>query len=108
MIKKKLNQLVNWLKEHKQDILIAYTVIISALFIVFTIVLMLFMVMCEDLVNRVKTQEYELNKVTTERNYYSGLYDSILQDYENCVPMQQYIDDVEYLETVIRDIRDQD
>ena len=49
----------------------------------------------------------QMQKLTIERNIEAAKVDSILQTYEDTVPKQQYIDDIEYLESVILELRTQ-
>lgn len=100
--------MIKWFKKNKEEILSVYSIGISALLLVITMFMIMFMVMCNDLVDRIKSQENELYNITQERNYYYNMYDSIIQSHEDCIPKQQYIDDIEYLESVIRELRGQE
>lgn len=60
----------------------------------------------DDLVDVVAEKQAQLDQVTMERNRLYSVNDSIRQTYEDAIPKQQYIDDIEYLESVIRELRE--
>lgn len=97
----------DWFVENKFEIVLGALVIfimVSLLSIVFNAILMS---MSNDLVEVVETKNAEIEDLIYERNYYYGAYDSIIQAYEDVVPKQQYIQDIEYLESVILELRTQ-
>ena len=109
-----MQKIKDWFIRHKDDLLIAWGTLgtmVSLLLIVFTIALV---AMTEDLVGVVETKNQELSKkegiidtLTYERNYYYYLVDELNQTYEDVVPKGQYIQDIEYLESVILELRTQ-
>lgn len=95
----------DWFVRNKFEIVLGSLVlfiIVSLLSILFNVMLM---AISEDLTNVVQTKNNEIEELTYERNYYYSMYDSIQQTYEEVVPKQQYIQDVEYLESVILELR---
>lgn len=101
-----------WFERNKDDILVAWGTagtFTTILLIVFCIVTM---AISEDLVGVVNTKDKEIAKKDTiietleyERNYYYYLADELQQTYEEVVPKGQYIQDIEYLESVILELR---
>ena len=49
----------------------------------------------------------DLQRTSTQLNTCLGTKDTLTQDYENSIPLQQYIDDIDYLESIIRDLQQQ-
>lgn len=100
-----MKKLKNWLEERKDELLyggIALLVGLLALSIAYNVI---FTAISNDLVNRIEKEVNEKQVLQQERNYYYGLYDSVVQSYEDAIPKQQYIDDIEYLESVILQLR---
>lgn len=104
----------NWLKEYKYDLLFGWSCFATGLAIVFLIGTLTFMAISNDLVGRVekeiKTQDElksELEVARSEASYYYYMADELKQTYEDVIPKQQYIDDIEYLESVILELRTQ-
>lgn len=103
-----------WFVRNKDELLVAWGTLgtfVSLLLIVFTIALV---AMTEDLTEVATEQKKELSAneaimetLTYERNYYAILADDLMQTYEDTVPKQQYIQDIEYLESVILELRTQ-
>ena len=97
----------DWFVRNKFEIVLGslvLSIMVSLLSIVFNVMLM---AISEDLTNVVQTKNNEIEELTYERNYYYGMCDSIQRTYEEVVPKQQYIQDVEYLESVILELRTQ-
>lgn len=100
-----MKKVLKWLKEGKDELLyggIALLVALLALSITYNVI---FTTISNDLVDRVEKEVSEKEVLQQERNYYYGLYDSVIQSYEDVIPKQQYIDDIEYLESVILQLR---
>lgn len=101
-----MKKVLKWLEERKDELLyggIALLVSLLALSIVYNVI---FTAISNDLVDRIEKEVNEKQVLQQERNYYYGLYDSVIQSYEDAIPKQQYIDDIEYLESVIRELRE--
>lgn len=100
-----MKKVLKWLEERKDELLyggIALLVSLLALSIVYNVI---FTAISNDLVDRVEKEVNTNKMLQQERNYYYGLYDSVIQSYEDVIPKQQYIDDIEYLESVILQLR---
>ena len=102
-----IKRMKDFIHKYKDDILLCIITVTTFLSILLFIGCRLFMVMCDDLVGVVKDKEAEIEKLTIERNIEAAKADSILQTYEDVIPKQQYIDDIEYLESVILELRNQ-
>ena len=109
-----MKRIKEWFIKNKEDILLAWGMagaLSTMLLLVFCLVTM---TISEDLVGVVNTKEQEIAKKDTmiealeyERNYYYYLTDELQQTYEDVVPKGQYIQDVEFLESVILELRGQ-
>lgn len=100
-----MKKLKNWLERNRDELLfggIALLVSLLALSIAGNII---FIGISNDLVDRVEKEVNEKEVLQQDRNYYYGLYDSVIQSYEDAIPKQQYIDDIEYLESIILQLR---
>lgn len=102
-----IKKVKEWFSEYEYEILAGYSIFITALAIFFVVISILFMAISNDLADVVSMKNTELEEVTMEKNRYYYLIDELKQNYEDVIPKQQYIDDVEYLESVIRDLREQ-
>ena len=107
--------MIKWFKRNKEEILSAYSIGITVLAIVFAMFMVLFMVMSNDLSSRIISQENEIielnttiENITYERNECAYQLDQTNQLYEDVVPLWQYVYDIEYLESVIRELRGQE
>lgn len=100
-----MKKVLKWLKERKDEIMYGVIALLIALLIMAICFSILFMGISNDLVDRVEKEVSEKEVLQQERNYYYGLYDSVIQSYEDAIPKQQYIDDIEYLESVILQLR---
>lgn len=108
-------KVLDWLKRNKDDLLIAWGTLATGLAVIFLVMCLLFMAISNDLVGRIEMEvtEKEELRISNEylkknRDYYKILVDDLKQTYEDVVPKQQYIDDIEYLESVIRELRGQE
>lgn len=104
----------NWLSSNKLEVLEVYSMTITALLVLFLLWAILFTAMSNDLVGVVnsKNAEIERKKVVIEelnkqKNIAEMKLDDVMQQYEDVIPKQQYIDDIEYLESVILELRTQ-
>lgn len=100
-----MKKLKNWLERNRDEIMYGIIALLIALLIMATCFSILFMGISDDLVKEVQIRNGEIEQLEYERNYYYGLYDSVVQSYEDAIPKQQYIDDIEYLESVILQLR---
>ncbi|MGM9543510.1 MAG: hypothetical protein ACI3T9_00855 [Romboutsia timonensis] len=100
-----MKKVQNWLKENKNELMFGGFILVFLLLIFSIIFNVILIAVSDDLVGVVETKEAEIQELTQERNYYYYLYDDIMQTYEETVPKQQYIDDIEYLESVILELR---
>lgn len=113
-MKKIFNRVKDWCIEYKEDIKTCYIMIVTVLMIIIGLFTWILMAMCNDLVGVVETKnneiegyKEEIEYLTIERNKAEAARDSIIQTYEDSIPKQQYIDDIEYLESVIYELRTQ-
>lgn len=100
-----MEKLKNWLERNRDEIMYGVIALLAALLIMAICFSILFMGISDDLVEEVQVRNGEIEQLEYERNYYYGLYDSVVQSYEDAIPKQQYIDDIEYLESVILQLR---
>lgn len=113
-MKKIFNRVKDWCIEYKEDIKTGYMMLITAVMIFIGLFTWVLIAMCNDLVGVVETRnneiegyKEEIEYLTIERNKAESARDSIIQTYEDSIPKQQYIDDIEYLESVILELRTQ-
>lgn len=100
-----MKKVLKWLERNRDEIMYGIIALLTALLIMAICFSILFMGISNDLVGRVEKEVKEKEVLKQERNYYYGLYDSVIQSYEDAIPKQQYIDDIEYLESVILRLR---
>lgn len=100
-----MKKLKNWLERNRDEIMYGIIALLIALLIMAICFSILFMGISDDLAEEVQIRNGEIEQLEYERNYYYGLYDSVVQSYEDAIPKQQYIDDIEYLESVILQLR---
>lgn len=100
-----MKKVLKWLKENKEEIVEAIAIGLFLLVLGLMLFIAILVAMTDDLVDRVEKEVNEKQVLQQERNYYYGLYDSVIQSYEDAIPKQQYIDDIEYLESVILQLR---
>ena len=100
-----MKKLKNWLERNRDELLFGGITLLASLLAISIVYNIIFTVISNDLVNRVEKEVNEKQILQQERNYYYGLYDSVIQSYEDAIPKQQYIDDIEYLESIILQLR---
>lgn len=100
-----MKKLKNWLEGKRDELLFGGIAVLVALLALSIAGNVIFIGISNDLVDRVEKEVREKEVLQQERNYYYGLYDSVIQSYEDAIPKQQYIDDIEYLESVILQLR---
>lgn len=88
----------NWLSSNKLEILEVYSITITAILAVVTLWLILFTAMSNDLVEVVDDKNTEIEELTKQKLIIETNFNEI---------MQQYTDDIEYLESVILELRTQ-
>lgn len=108
-----MKKVQDWLKRNKEELLFGWGMIGTAISIVLILFVSMVIAMSNDLVGRVEkevaekeTMEKALEDKTKEAAYYYTMYDSLIQSYEDVIPKGQYIQDVEYLESVILKLRE--
>lgn len=113
-MKKIFNRVKDWCIEYKKDIKTCYMFAITVIVVIIGIFTCSLVAMCNDLVGVVETRnneiegyQEEINYLIIERNKAEAARDSIIQTYEDSIPKQQYLDDIEYLESVIYELRTQ-
>ena len=113
-MKKIFNRVKDWCIEYKKDIKICYIFVVTVIAIFICLFTCILITMCNDLVGVVETRnneiegyQEEINYLIIERNKAEATRDSIIQTYEDSIPKQQYLDDIEYLESVIYELRTQ-
>lgn len=100
-----MKKVLKWLEERKDELLFGGIIVLVSLLALSITGNITFIGISNDLVDRVEKEVREKEVLQQERNYYYGLYDSVIQSYEDVIPKQQYIDDIEYLESVILQLR---
>lgn len=100
-----MKKVLKWLEERKDELLYGGIAVLVALLALSIAGNIIFIGISNDLVDRVEKEVNEKEVLQQERNYYYGLYDSVIQSYEDAIPKQQYIDDIEYLESIILQLR---
>jgi len=113
-MKKIFNRVKDWCIKYKEDIKTGYMMLVTGAIIIICIFTWALIAMCNDLVGVVETKDNEIEGykeeikyLTIEKNMAEAAKDSIIQTYEDSVPKQQYLDDIEYLESVIYELRTQ-
>lgn len=101
-----MKKALDWLKENKEEIVEASAIGLFLLVLGLMSFIVILVAMTDDLVGVVEEKQAQLDQVTMERNRLYLVNDSIMQTYEDAIPKQQYIDDIEYLESVIRELRE--
>lgn len=111
-MKKLFHKIADWCIKHKEDIKTGYLILVSAALLIIILFTWAVVAMCNDLVEVVETRNLEIEGykeevkyLTIEKNKAKAALDSIKQDYEDAIPKQQYIDDIEFLESVILELR---
>lgn len=113
-MKKIFNRVKDWCIEYKDDIKTCYMFAVTVIVVIIGIFTCAVVAMCNDLVRVVETRnneiegyKEEIKYLTIEKNKAEAAKDSIIQTYEDSIPKQQYLDDIEYLESVILELRTQ-
>ena len=88
----------NWLSLNKLEVLEVYSITITAVLAVVTLWLILFTAMSNDLVGVVDSKNTEIEELTKQKLIIEMNFNEI---------MQQYTDDIDYLESVILELRTQ-
>ena len=111
-MKKIFNRVKDWCIEYKKEIKTCYMFAITVIVVIIGIFTCALLAMCNDLVDVIETKnneiegyQEEINHLIIERNKAEAARDSIIQGYEDSIPKQQYLDDIEYLESVIYELR---
>lgn len=102
-----MKKVLNWLEENKNELMFGWSLLVTGIAVLGIFCSLLFMTIADDLAEVVEIKEAEKYQLEQERNYYYYLYNDVIQTYEDSIPKQQYIDDIEYLESVILELRDQ-
>ena len=100
-----MKKVLKWLEGKRDELLFGGIILLVSLLALSIVYNVIFTAISNDLVDRVEKEVNEKEVLQQERNYYYGLYDSVIQSYEDAIPKQQYIDDIEYLESVILQLR---
>lgn len=113
-MKKIFNRVKDWCIEYKEDIKTCYIFIVTVILVIIIIFTCILVAMCNVLVgvvesrnNEIEGYQKEINHLIIERNKAEDKRDSIIQAYEDSIPKQQYINDIEYLESVILELKTQ-
>lgn len=113
-MKKIFNRVKDWCIEYKKEIKTCYMFAITIIVIIISIFTYALLAICNDLVGVIETRDNEIegyqeeiNHLIIERNKAESERESIIQAYEDSIPKQQYIDDIEYLESVILELKTQ-
>lgn len=100
--------------KYRDEILYGLLVVFIGISVMLGIFTTALVAISNDLVGVIDTKEAEIEKLKTEVkdanvkvNLANAKVDEIQQTYEDVVPKQQYLDDIEYLESVIYELRGQ-
>jgi hypothetical protein len=111
---KMFKKIKNWLSSNKLEVLEVYSMTITALLVVVVLWAIIFTAISNDLVGVVDSKNTEImekngtiEELTRQKLLAEMKADEIIQQYEDVIPKQQYIDDIEYLESVILELRTQ-
>ena len=104
----------NWLSSNKLEILEVYSMTITALLVVVILWAIIFTAISNDLVGVIDSKNTEImeknaaiEELTRQKLIAEMKADEIMQQYEDVIPKQQYINDIEYFESVILELRTQ-
>ena len=113
-MKKIFNRVKDWCIEYKKEIKTCYIILVTVIAIFICLFTCILITMCNDLVdvietknNEIKRYKEEIEYLTIKRNEAESERESIIQTYEDSIPKQQYINDIEYLESVILELKTQ-
>lgn len=113
-MKKIFNRVKDWCIEYKKEIKTCYIILVTVIAIFICLFTFILITMCNDLVdvietknNEIKRYKEEIEYLTIKRNEAESERESIIQTYEDSIPKQQYINDIEYLESVIYELKTQ-
>ena len=113
-MKKIFNRVKDWCIEYKKEIKTCYIILVTVIAIFICLFTCILITMCNDLVdvietknNEIKRYKEEIEYLTIKRNEAESERESIIQTYEDSIPKQQYINDIEYLESVILELTTQ-
>ena len=113
-MKKIFNRVKDWCIEYKKEIKTCYIILVTVIAIFICLFTCILITMCNDLVdvietknNEIKRYKEEIKYLTIKRNEAESERESIIQTYEDSIPKQQYINDIEYLESVILELKTQ-
>ena len=96
-----------WFEENKMELMFAWASLATIVCIILGILVLLTVSMTNELTTIANDQKKEIANLTHERNYYYYISDELKQTYEETVPLGQYVQDIEYLESVILELRTQ-
>lgn len=108
-----------WLKENKMELLIGLSIIstVIALFVILYSVILSnvldeALIIMEDQKVQIEALHDEVYFVTNEMEYYYvsynemiNEYERVLEEYSDVVPKEQYLQEIEFLESVILELR---
>lgn len=107
-MKKLLNKIKDIVIEYKSELKLGALTLIIGMFVISCLFNWVLVVMTDDLVGRVREQELEINELKESVRLRDIAIDDLNQMYEDVVPFEQYLDEIEYLESVIRELRGED
>ena len=103
-----------WISLHELDILEIYSIIITVVLVFCALWAILFTSISNDLDEvvdsrntEIKEKNAEIENLTKQKKIAEMKFDEIIQQYEDVIPKQQYVDDIEFLESTIRELRTQ-
>ena len=113
-MKKIFNRVKDWCIKYKKEIKTCYIILVTVIAIFISLFTCILITMCNDLVDVIETKNNEIERykeeieyLTIKRNEAESERESIIQAYEDSIPKQQYINDIEYLESVILELKTQ-
>ena len=107
-----IQKIKDFCKRNKDDILLGIIVSLTGIVVVGGIFCYTLVIMSNDLVGVIDSKNTEIQDLKEEVksanikvNLANSKIDELEQTYEDVIPKQQYLDDIEYLESVIYELR---
>lgn len=100
-----MKRIKQWFIDNKEELLVAWGTLATAIAMILVGFCIIMVSITNDLVKKVQILEANEKELQFDVVYYSTLADELAQTYEDVIPKQQYIQDIEYLESVILELR---
>lgn len=97
----------DWFKNNKSEIMADSLLVCIMLIIVLVIFISMLVPKTKQLMKEAETKDIAIQDLTQERDNYYNMLDSIQQSYSEVIPEQQYLQEVEFLESVISQLMEE-